>query len=89
MRSGSCGVVGDGYWFSEDVSGQASMNWRRNKLTIKKLIILIIKLLCNIIKIKEKLWLLMKSFGGLKPLSKMTLPIVAYDKHYNKMCPCT
>jgi hypothetical protein len=82
---GPCGVVGDDYWFTEDVSrklqwiggekfdNQKAYNNKKN---------------CYV-KIKVKLWLLMKSFGGPGPLSKMTLPIVTYDKHYNKMCTCT
>lgn len=85
---GPCGVVGDGYWFSEDVSSK--LQWiGGEKIHNQKAYNNFKNLLCNIIKIKVKLWLLMKSFGGLEPLSKMTLPIVEYDKHYNKICPCT
>ncbi len=43
----------------------------------------------NIIINQGKTLVTCEIIWGIGTLVKMTLPIVAYEKHYNKMCPCT
>jgi hypothetical protein len=65
------------------------MNLEEKKLAMKKLTNNQQNCYVNIIINQGKTLVTCEIIWGTGTLVKMTLPIVAYEKHYNKMCPCT